>query len=105
MKPGVEITTQRAEEFSIEAQREGESDASFKDRVSGEIREMGHMIEAHEAYNNSLYNDTDDGGAMTGIVGAMAQALQGTNFGARTGSQQVGDDIAAGHIVQSPEQE
>jgi len=39
---------------------------------------------------------------MTGIMGAMAQALQGRNYGAKTGSEQVGDDIASGIVSQAP---
>ena len=101
MKQGTEITAQRASEFGIEGQREGESDSNFRDRVSGALRATGNIIEAHEAFNNSLYDDPD-GDAMTGIMGAVAQALQGRNYGAKTGSQQVGDDIASGIVSQSP---
>lgn len=104
MKQGTEITAQRAREFGIEEQGKQESDDGFRNRVAGRLRDMGHIIEAHEAQQNSLYDDPD-GGAMTGIIGAVAQALHGRNYGS-TGSRQIGDDIAVGTIVQhemSPE--
>lgn len=102
MKSGAQITAQRAAEFGLTPQREGESDSEFKDRISGSLRAMGQVIEAHEAYNNALYDDPEDGLPMTGIIGATARAVQGRDYGARTGSRQVGDDIAAGTVAQAP---
>lgn len=93
------ITEQRAQEFGIAPQREGESDFEFRHRVSGALRDQGHIIEAHEAFQNALYDQNDD--VMTGIVGAMAQTLHDIDYGSH-GSRQVGDDIAAGAIAQSP---
>lgn len=91
-----EITNQRANEFGIELQKEGESNAAYRDRVANAIRAQGHIIEAHEAQTNALY-DNPNSGAMTGIMGAMAQALEGRSYG----GNQVGNDIAAGVIAQS----
>ncbi len=99
---GMEITSQRAREFNIEGQREGESDTAFRSRVAGSLREAGCLIEAHEAFTNALYDDPE-GGAMTGIFGALAQAFQGRDYGARTGYDQIGDDIAAGTLAQEPD--
>ncbi len=100
MKAGTEITAQRAQEFNLEPQGEEESDAAFRDRISGKLREKGHIIEAHEAYANALYDDPE-GSAMTGIVGVVAQALSGRNYGS-SGSRAVGDDIAAGTVANKP---
>lgn len=79
------ITAQRAEEFGIDPQQPGEHVQAFRERVSGILRQRGHIIEAHEAMRNCLYDDPD-GGAMEGIMGAMAQALQGQNRTPRCGS-------------------
>jgi len=95
-----EITTQRAEEFGIEVQRPGESDSVFRGRVAGRLRDMGHIIEAHEAQTNMLYDDPS-GDPMTGIMGAVAQAMQGRDYHV-SGENQIGCDIAAGHYVKNP---
>lgn len=93
----LEITTQRAKEFELAPQGENESDQSFRERVAGELRDQGHLMEAHEAYNNCLYDDPN-GNAMTGIIGAIAQQMQGINYGS-AGNRQIGDDIAAGELT------
>jgi hypothetical protein len=95
------ITTQRAKEFGLNPQAEGESDMAFRNRVSGRLRDMGHLIEAHEAYSDRLYDDPE-GDAMTGVIGAIAQAMQGRDYGKR-GSDQIGVDIAAGLHTQHAE--
>lgn len=92
------ITAQRAQEYGIEGQREGESDAAFRDRVGGALREAGHPIEAHEALRNCLYDDPE-GGAMEGIIGAVALAMNQSGFRPNAGASQLGDDIAAGLLV------
>ncbi len=89
------ITAQRAQEFGIEAQREGESDYDFRDRVANQLRAMGHPIEAHEAFSNRLYDDPE-GGAMDGIVGFIAQAMAGKSYS----GNQIGNDIVAGVVAQ-----
>ena len=94
------ITAQRAREFDIEPQQENESDSAFRCRVSGMLREAGHLIEAHEAFQNALYDQSDD--VMTGIFGAVAMAMQGVNYSS-DGMHQVGDDIAAGTVAQHPQ--
>jgi len=38
---------------------------------------------------------------MTVITGALAQALQGVDYGS-TGERQIGDDLAAGYVIQNP---
>ena len=92
------ITAQRAQEFDIPPQSDGESDMAFRTRVSGALRAAGHIIEAHEAYRDALYNDPDSG-CMDGIIGAVAQIMQGVDYHS-DGEHQVGDDIAAGLYVQ-----
>lgn len=97
------ITAQRAQEFDILPQQEGESDYDFRNRVSGILREQGHIIEAHEAYQNALYDDPDSN-CMTGIIGAAAQAMQGVDYGG-DGVHRMGNDIAAGIYTQYKKQE
>ena len=92
------ITAQRAQEFGIEPQREGESDYAFRDRVANQLRAMGHPIEAHEAFSNCLYDDPE-GGAMNGIVGFVAQAMAGKAYS----GNQIANDIDAGHVEQKPQ--
>jgi hypothetical protein len=93
------ITAQRAREFGIEAQREGESELAFRSRVAGELRQRGHIMEAHEAYQDALYDQSDS--VMVGIFGAVAQAYHGVDYGG-SGERQIGDDIASGIVAQTP---
>lgn len=102
MKPGTEITTQRAREFNLPPQQENEDEMSFRRRVSGALRDQGNIIEAHEAFNNELYDQSTD--AMTGIIGALAQVSQDVDFGSK-GDRQVDDDFAAGVVVQAPKED
>jgi hypothetical protein len=93
------VTAERAKEYNLPPQGPEESESAFRDRISGALRSMGHIIEAHEAATGKLYNDggenpLDD--PMTGIMGALAQKMQGTKYPANTGSDQVGLDVAAG---------
>jgi hypothetical protein len=92
------ITAQRAQEFGIALQGEGETDTAFRERVSGILRQQGRIIEAHEALCNRLYDNDPDGGVMQGIMGAMAGAMYEKQY-SRDGVSQVGDDIAMGGIV------
>ena len=92
------LATEYAKYYEIDPQHEGESDAAFKSRVSGALRAQGRLIEAHEAYQNERYEESDD--VMTGILGAVAQAMQGIDYGGDD-ERKVGDDIAAGTIVKS----
>ncbi len=92
------ITKQRAQEFGIEPQRKSESNLAFRNRVANTLRSMGHIIEAHEAYNNCLY---DDPKAATGIMGAVARAVQGREYS----GNQIDNDIAAGAVINKPEDE
>lgn len=92
-----EYTDQRAEWFGVEKQRDGEPDGAYRSRVAGELRAKGHIIEAHEAQSNALYDDPN-GGAITGIMGAVAQAMDGRNYS----GDKIGNDIAAGIVSQAP---
>jgi hypothetical protein len=96
------LATEYAEFYGIEPQGDDESDHAFRCRVAGALRDMGHIIEAHEAQQDKRYEDSQD--VMTGVIGAIAQALQGVDYGS-AGEQQIGDDIAAGVITQSDELE
>lgn len=99
MATGTNITAQRAQEFNIPAQQPNETDEAFRTRVSGVLRGQGHIIEAHEAYQNALYDQDEN--AMTGIFGAVAQALNGKDYSPDDPQRQVGDDIAAGVVASS----
>lgn len=93
------LATEYAEYYNIEPQADNEDDLQFKERVSGELRDMGKIIEAHEAFQDERYEENED--VITGFMGAMAQALHG-NYN-KSGSTQVGDDIAVGHVVKKPQ--
>lgn len=56
MKKDTEVTAQRAEEFDIPGQKEGESDDAFRERVSSALLDRGCIVESHEA----KFNDVDD---------------------------------------------
>lgn len=96
------LATEYAEWYGLPAQAETEDDYAFRSRVAGQLRDMGHIIEAHEAQNNARYEDSED--TMTGIFGAVAQAMSGVKYGSR-GERQVGDDIAAGYVTRHKKKE
>jgi hypothetical protein len=96
------LATEYAGYYGIAPQGESEPDGTFRSRVAGALRDQGKVIEAHEAQQDARYEDNDD--VMTGIMGAVAQAMQGRNYG-RRGESQVGDDIAAGTCVRYPKPE
>lgn len=98
MRDGVDITAQRAREFGLNGQQSNESDGSFRNRISAELREKGYIIEAHEAHCNQLYNDDDAFSPIVGIIGAVSQAMKGKDYHSR-GSGQVGDDITSGVVA------
>ena len=93
------LATDYAKYYGIPAQGQNETDLAFRSRVAGALRDMGHLVEAHEAQQDQRYEDSDE--VMTGITGAIAQALQGRDYG-RRGEQLIGDDIAAGYVAKSP---
>lgn len=82
-------------------QNKDEGDDAFKSRVAGELRKQGRTIEAHEAYSGRHYDDPDQEltGPMTGILGAVAQAMQGKQYSPNNPENPIGDDIAAGVVV------
>ena len=102
------LATDYAKYYGISPQAEGESDHAFRERVSGALRSQGKLIEAHEAFQDARYDDPGRGGdVQTGIMGALAFALEGRGFRGDPvrpcdGAGQVGDDIAAGTLAQAP---
>ena len=94
------LATDYADYYSIASQQSGESDYEFRHRVAGKLRDMGKLIEAHEAQRDERIEQSDD--VMQGVMGAVAQALHGIDYGV-SGVQQVGCDIAAGAIAKSPQ--
>lgn len=95
-----EIAAQRAREFGITGQRASESDSAFGHRVALELRSAGHVIGAHEAESGHLYDDPQ-GDAMTGIMGAVAQTMQGRSYP----GDQIDNDRAAGVVASQPRDE
>ena len=93
------LATEYARQFNIDPQRPDESDDAFKSRVAGELRDKGEIIYAHEAAADAYYDQSDD--AMTGIFGAVAQAMQGRDYHV-SGIAQIDTDFAAGKVVQTP---
>jgi hypothetical protein len=84
-------------------QGQNESDDAYRSRVAGELRQQGHIIEAHEAFAGRRYDDPEQGplDPMTGVFGAAAQALAGRDYSLHKPERQIGDDIATGELVSS----
>ena len=98
------LAAEYAQYYKIDPQGPRETDDAFKSRVAGKLREMGHLIEAHEAFQDERYEESGD--VMTGIIGAVAQAMQGVDYGHKQdGERQIGDDFAAGVVVQAPKRD
>jgi hypothetical protein len=94
------LATEYAKYYDLPPQGEKETDLEFRGRVSNFLRDKCLIIEAHEAYQDERWENSED--VMTGLFGAIGQALQGTNYS----GNKVGNDIAAGTIVRhqmSPE--
>ena len=91
------LATEYARYYKIEPQGKDESDHDFRGRVSGILRDMGNIIEAHEAFEDARYEDSVN--VMTGVMGAVGQAHQNKHYG-RSGERQVDDDFAAGVCLQ-----
>lgn len=92
------LATEYAKYYRIREQQSGEDDYTFRHRIAGALRDMGKIIEAHEAQRDERIEQSND--VMTGVMGAMAMALQGIDYHI-SGEQQVGCDIAAGGIIQN----
>ena len=97
------LATEYAQYFNIEDQREDESGNDFRGRVAGELRAKNELIYANEAYYDKRIEYTG-GDVMTGVVGAVAQALQGIDYGSK-GARQLDDDFAAGVIATTPRED
>lgn len=82
------------------ARNKRESMTAFRRRVVGTLRTRGHLIEAYEALSGKLYDDPEQGpmGPMAGILGAVAQRMQGISYSSDP-EQKMGDDLAAGVLV------
>lgn len=89
------LATEYAEYYGIDPQGAEESDPAFRERVAGALRAKGKLIEAHEAFQDARYEDSDD--VMGGIIGALAQALGGVDYG-MDDVRKIEDDIATGQI-------
>lgn len=96
------LATIYAADFNLPRQREDESDEQFTSRISGSLRDAGHLIEAHEVRRNKRYDEdgaiNEPRSVLSGVAGALAQALQGIDYGGK-GDRQVGDDVATGVVV------
>lgn len=92
-------TKQLQEAYNLPPQGAEESDYNFRHRIAGVLRDMGKLIEAHEAQQDARWDDDTKGeDVQAGIMGALAQALQGVDYHVK-GEQQIGCDIAAGMYV------
>jgi hypothetical protein len=67
------LATDYAKELGIARQYPSESDDAFRIRVSEVLRDHGHLVEAHEVYQDKLYNQDDN--ILIGLIGSMAQEL------------------------------
>lgn len=102
MKQGTEFTAELARAGDISPQGINEGDSAFRDRVSGELRARGCIIEAHEALHNQRFDEHGgETGPMAGIMGAVAVLFSGKNYGS-SGSTRVGDEIAADVVARKP---
>jgi hypothetical protein len=88
-----------AEYYQIPGQRENESESAFCARVAGRLREMGHIVEAHEIVTGKRFDEAGGGQVMTGLTGALAMAFQDRQY-SHEGRRMLGDDFAAGTIAQ-----
>ena len=100
---GTDYTATLASWHKIEPQRDDEIGSAFRSRVAGVLRGRGHVIEAHEAYQNARYDQSDD--VMSGLMGVVAQALTGGDRSPNNPERQIGDDIASGIIARSPKED
>ena len=96
------IATMYVGKFGIDAQREDESDIQFRGRVAGVLRDNEKIIEAHEVYNDEYQGESD--AVTTGVMGALAQYMQGVDYRV-SGRQQIATDFAAGMVVKNPREE
>ncbi len=96
------LACEYGEHYKIE-KRNGESDDVYRSRVAGELRKQSKIIEAHEAFSGRRYDDPEQEstGPMAGISGAVAQIMQEREYSPRDPNRQIGDDIAAGVLVQN----
>jgi hypothetical protein len=95
---GITATINHAYDFGLPLRQEGENAKAFRARISGALREKGHMIEAHEAWTGKYF---DQGDTSIGILGSVAMKMKGVDFGTDDGTL-VGDEIAAGHLANAP---
>ena len=94
------LARQYGEHYKI-SQQEDEPNSAYRIRVAGELRQRGKVIEAHEAHSGKRYDDPNQGpmDPMTGIFGAVAQAMQGINYHPSNPERQIDDDLTVGIIV------
>lgn len=92
---GYEYTAELARRHELPPKAKDETATAFRQRISGLLRDAGHIIEAHEAYQNDFYDSPASGGAMNGILGSVAMAMQGVDYGS-SGRARVEDERVAG---------
>ena len=105
-----EMAKRYAEYLDLPQQEENESDYDFRARISGVLREQGKLIESHEVFHNSRYDDPDKSDIVqTGIMGALDFIMQGQGFQRNPlhpedGHAQIGDDIMLGLLKHPPKE-
>ncbi|MET0603601.1 MAG: hypothetical protein ABW167_16565 [Baekduia sp.] len=89
----------------IEGPREHEDASAFCQRVAGDLRSLGMVVEAHEALQGRRYDDPNGpslgerDSVLTGVAGALMNGLHGDIMRSSDGLHQVGDDLALGVVA------
>lgn len=94
------LATEYVEYYGFKPQGKNESDQDFKARIASQLRRMNKPIEAHEAYNDKRYEQSEN--VMDGVFGMIAQALSGKNYP----GNELDNDFVVGKLVRyemSPE--
>jgi len=90
------LAASHARTFGLAPQEASESGSEFRDRISGQLRDMGRIIEAHEAWQGKYYDEGTE--VISALIGNLAQQMQGVNYNVKDGPG-VGMDIAAGMLI------
>lgn len=91
-----------AKHLGLPKQQDGEDERSFRIRVATVLRGKGRLIESQEILCGRRYDDPANppvgslGNPLTGVAGAIAQAMQGIDY------HHVEDDAVAGALALAP---
>lgn len=88
--------------LGLSEQQDGESDRDFRIRVADVLRGKGRLIESQEILVGRRFDDPANppvgvlGNPLTGVAGALAQAMQGIDY------RNAEDDAVAGAYALAP---